>query len=60
MDKKFNGTTVETNGIRSIAGGGTGAATAEQARVNLGIPAPPASGTYALRSVNGVLSWVAV
>jgi hypothetical protein len=37
MDKKFNGTTVETNGVRSIAGGGTGAATAEQARINLGI-----------------------
>jgi hypothetical protein len=37
MNKKFNGTTVETNGVRSIAGGGTGAATAEQARINLGI-----------------------
>jgi len=37
MDKIFNGTTVETNGVRSIAGGGTGAATAEQARINLGI-----------------------
>ena len=37
MDKKFNGTTVETNGVRSIAGGGTGASTAEQARINLGI-----------------------
>jgi hypothetical protein len=37
MDKKFNGTTVETNGVRSIAGGGTGAATAAQARINLGI-----------------------
>jgi hypothetical protein len=37
MNKKFNGTTVETNGVRSIAGGGTGATTAEQARSNLGI-----------------------
>jgi hypothetical protein len=37
MDKKFNGTTVETNGVRSIAGGGTGASTAEQAKINLGI-----------------------
>jgi len=37
MNKIFNGTTVETNGVRSIAGGGTGAATAEQARINLGI-----------------------
>jgi hypothetical protein len=37
MDTRFNGTTVETNGVRSIAGGGTGAATAEQARINLGI-----------------------
>ena len=37
MDKKFNGATVETNGVRSIAGGGTGATTAEQARINLGI-----------------------
>ena len=60
MDKKFNATTVETNGVRTVEGGGTGATTPAQARVNLGIPAPPASGTYALRSVNGVLSWVAV
>ena len=37
MDKKFNGTTVETNGVRSIAGGGTGATTAAQAKINLGI-----------------------
>jgi hypothetical protein len=37
MNKKFNETTVETNGVRSIAGGGTGATTAEQARINLGI-----------------------
>ena len=37
MDKKFNGTTVETNGVRSIAGGGTGATTAAQARTNLGL-----------------------
>ena len=37
MDTKFNGVTVETNGVRSIAGGGTGATTAEQARINLGL-----------------------
>ena len=35
MDRKFNGVTVETNGVRSIAGGGTGAATAAGARTNL-------------------------
>lgn len=35
MDTKFNGTTVETNGIRTLAGGGTGAATASAARTNL-------------------------
>jgi hypothetical protein len=37
MNKKFNGTTVETDGVRTIEGGGTGATTAEQARINLGI-----------------------
>jgi hypothetical protein len=37
MDRKFNGTTVETNGVRSIAGGGTGAATAAAARTNFGL-----------------------
>lgn len=36
MDKKFNGTTVETNGVRSIAGGGTGATTSAAALTNLG------------------------
>lgn len=36
MNTKFNGTTVETDGVRSIAGGGTGAATLEQAKINLG------------------------
>jgi hypothetical protein len=37
MDRKFNGTTVETDGVRSIAGGGTGATTAAAARANLGL-----------------------
>jgi hypothetical protein len=37
MNKKFNGTTVETDGVRSIAGGGTGATTAAAARTNLGL-----------------------
>lgn len=36
MNTKFNGTVVETNGVRSIAGGGTGAATAANARINIG------------------------
>lgn len=36
MNKKFNGTTVETNGVRSIAGGGTGATTAAGALTALG------------------------
>lgn len=36
MDKKFNGTIVETNGVRSIAGGGTNADTATGALANLG------------------------
>jgi hypothetical protein len=37
MDRKFNGTTVETDGVRTLAGGGTGAATAAAARTNLGL-----------------------
>lgn len=37
MDTKFNGTTVETNGVRTLVGGGTGAATAAAARANLGL-----------------------
>ena len=36
MDKKFNGTIVETNGIRAISGGGTNANTATGALANLG------------------------
>lgn len=36
MNTKFNGTVVETDGVRSIAGGGTGAATAANARINIG------------------------
>jgi hypothetical protein len=36
MDKRFNGVTVETNGVRSIAGGGTGATTAAGALAALG------------------------
>ena len=36
MNKKFNGTTVETNGVRSIAGGGTGSTTAADALTALG------------------------
>jgi hypothetical protein len=37
MDRKFNGTTVETDGVRTLAGGGTGASTAAAARANLGL-----------------------
>lgn len=37
MDRKFNGTTVETDGVRTLAGGGTGASTAAAARTNLGL-----------------------
>lgn len=36
MNKKFNGTTVETNGVRTIEGGGTGATTASAALAALG------------------------
>ena len=36
MNIKFNGTTVETNGVRSIYGGGTNASTATGALANLG------------------------
>lgn len=36
MNTKFNGTIVETNGVRSIAGGGTSASTATGALANLG------------------------
>jgi len=36
MNTKFNGTTVETNGVRSIYGGGTNASTATGALANLG------------------------
>ena len=36
MNKKFNGTIVETSGVRSVAGGGTGATTAAEARLNIG------------------------
>ena len=43
MNKKFNGVTVETDGVRSIGGGGTGATTAEQARINLGISSIPST-----------------
>jgi hypothetical protein len=39
MDTKFNGTTVETNGVRTIAGGGTGATTAAGALTALGAAA---------------------
>lgn len=37
MNKKFNGFTVENNGVRSIEGGGTSANTATGALFNLGI-----------------------
>ena len=37
MDTNFNGTLVETNGVRTLAGGGTGANTVEAARTNLGL-----------------------
>jgi hypothetical protein len=37
VDKKFNATTVETDGVRTLAGGGTGASTAAAARTNLGL-----------------------
>jgi hypothetical protein len=49
MDTKFNGTTVETNGVRTLAGGGTGAATAAAARANLGLgtAATTAASAYA-------------
>lgn len=36
MNKKFNGTIVETSGVRSIYGGGTNASTATGALANLG------------------------
>ena len=36
MNRKFNEITVETNGVRSIAGGGTGATTAPNALIALG------------------------
>jgi hypothetical protein len=36
MDKKFNGTIVETNGIRAISGGGTGSTTVSGALSALG------------------------
>jgi phage-related tail fiber protein len=36
MNTKFNGTIRETNGVRTIAGGGTGETDAEAARANLG------------------------
>lgn len=38
MNKKFNSATVETNGVRTIAGGGTGATTASAALAALGAP----------------------
>jgi lysophospholipase L1-like esterase len=37
MNRTFNNIIVETNGVRAITGGGTGAVTAGQARTNLGI-----------------------
>jgi hypothetical protein len=36
MNKYFNSQIVETNGVRAITGGGTGAATAISALTNLG------------------------
>lgn len=36
MNRYYNGAAVETNGVRQVAGGGTGASTASQARTNLG------------------------
>ena len=39
MDTKFNGTIVETNGVRTLAGGGTGQVDAAAARAALGVTA---------------------
>jgi hypothetical protein len=49
-----------TNAKVRIEDGGTGAATASQALVNLGVPEKPGSGTYNLQCVDGVLQWVSV
>jgi hypothetical protein len=47
MNTKFNGIIVETNGVRAITGGGTGASNDEQARVNLkGIGYVPTDTSY--------------
>ena len=45
MNRYYNGTIVETNGLRQIAGGGTGASTSSQALTNLGA-APIASPAF--------------
>jgi hypothetical protein len=42
----------------TIEHGGTGATNSSQALINLGIPAVPTSGTYSLKAVDGVLSWI--
>lgn len=49
MDKLFGTTIVETDGVRAIAGGGTGASTATQARTNLGITHVSGNGTNAIQ-----------
>ena len=48
MNRKFNEITVETNGVRSIAGGGTGATTVAGALTELGA----ASASNSIRSID--------
>lgn len=59
MDKKFNGTIVEANGIRKIEGGGTGATTASAALAALGAPrslSNVVSGTVVTGTLNNTAS----
>jgi hypothetical protein len=56
MNKLFRTIVVETSGIRTIAGGGTGASTASAALINLGA-LPVVGGTLAGNlTVNGTVS----
>ena len=54
MNKKFNGTIVETSGVRSIAGGGTGSTTAPNALTALGAVASVPTDTTPVNAIRAI------